>query len=247
MENITLIKKTMLLLLPNVKIRNSFLIILAKMKKSPFFNRKIFKEGFKTENPEDLPTIVNPIKLGRLKTQKNEADKMAIEEAKPKVDKKTKESDSEDDKPIEDDFVRIKGSNKLKDKRKKKLVDHAKKLSDLQDEWQDVNKHGARTAQEIEIVPEIRYEDYDLDNLAEMRVLAKKMLRQKDRDQIIDDSYNRYTTPVDEDAPEWFLEDERRHVYKHIPITKEEYQQEKDMLLALQNKPIKKVKNNFHK
>lgn len=46
--------------------------------------------------------------------------------------------------------------------------------------------------QPIEIVPETKIEDYDLDSLAETLALAKKMLRKRNREEIIDSTYSRY-------------------------------------------------------
>jgi len=120
-----------------------------------------------------------------------------------------------------------------RDKRKKKLRKDQQRKEDkeFRDEEND----------EIEIVPKRNLEDYDLDELVTTRVLAQSMLRLKDRDQIIEDSYNRYSKPDNEDAPEWFAEDERKHNMKYIPISKEEFQAEKRRLLLLNSKSIKKI------
>jgi len=44
--------------------------------------------------------------------------------------------------------------------------------------------------------------------LAGTLALAKKMLRKKDSEQIIDSTYNKYNFPEDEVLPEWFVSDE---------------------------------------
>ncbi len=85
-------------------------------------------------------------------------------------------------------------------KLKKESDKHTKKKS-AKDDNQDENT-------EIEFVPRKRFEDYSADDLALNLALAKKMLRKKDRDEIIEESYNRYTVPSDEDAPAWFKEEE---------------------------------------
>ena len=93
----------------------------------------------------------------------------------------------------------------------------------------------------IEYVPRKRFEDYTEDDLALNLALAKKMLRKKDRDEIIEESYSRYAVHSDEDAPVWFKEDEAQHNFKTLPITKEEYDAEKKRINDINNRPVKKV------
>jgi len=50
--------------------------------------------------------------------------------------------------------------------------------------------------------------DAEDDTVVNRLAIAKKMLRKKDKHQIIDDSYNRWYKPDDEDAPMWFLKEE---------------------------------------
>lgn len=56
---------------------------------------------------------------------------------------------------------------------------------------------------------------------AEILAYAKKMLKKKNRESILDDAYNRYTFN-DEDMPRWFADDEKKHNRPEKPITKEE-------------------------
>ena len=50
------------------------------------------------------------------------------------------------------------------------------------------------------------------DDLAEMVVLGRKMLRKKTRREIIDASYGGANFPEDPaDLPRWFAEDEKKH------------------------------------
>eukprot|EP01015_Nassula_variabilis_P020799 TRINITY_DN363_c0_g1_i3.p1 TRINITY_DN363_c0_g1~~TRINITY_DN363_c0_g1_i3.p1 ORF type:complete len:951 (+),score=305.80 TRINITY_DN363_c0_g1_i3:127-2979(+) len=106
-----------------------------------------------------------------------------------------------------------------------------KKTKDQQDE-----ENG-----DIEYVPRKRFEDYNPDDLALNLALARKMLRKKDRDSLIEDSFNRYAVDSDEDAPLWFKEDEEQHNFKVLPITKEEFQAEKKRINDINNRPVKKV------
>lgn len=64
-------------------------------------------------------------------------------------------------------------------------------------------------------------EDYDIDSLAETLVIAKKMLRNQTREDIIDQSYRGFSFQDHDDLPKWFTEDEKKHNFKKIPITKE--------------------------
>lgn len=50
-------------------------------------------------------------------------------------------------------------------------------------------------------------DDYNIDSLAETLCIAKKMLRNTSRDQIIDASYRGFTFEDHEDLPKWFTED----------------------------------------
>ena len=141
----------------------------------------------------------------------------------------------------DDEEIQAEETEKPKVNKKKNGVSSGGEAIFDSDDDDDKKKRKKKQKEEIEIVPELKYDDYDADALAEMRILAQKMLRQKDRDQIIEDTYNRYSTAVDEDAPEWFLADEAKHRHKIMPITKEEYAMEKARINAILNKPIKKV------
>jgi hypothetical protein len=49
----------------------------------------------------------------------------------------------------------------------------------------------------------------DSNEMAEVRILAKKMLRKKERSEILDSTYNRYSFNENPDTlPSWFIEDE---------------------------------------
>lgn len=84
-------------------------------------------------------------------------------------------------------------------------------------------------------------EDYNIDELAETLVIAKKMLRNRSRDEIIDGSYSRYSFEDHDTLPKWFSEDEEKHSYKKVPITKEEFQQEKNRIMAINARVPKKI------
>ena len=58
-------------------------------------------------------------------------------------------------------------------------------------------------------------ESLDSTEIAETRILAKKMLRKKDRSQILEATYNRYSFhEPSQELPTWFVEDEQRHYWR---------------------------------
>jgi AdoMet-dependent rRNA methyltransferase SPB1 len=86
------------------------------------------------------------------------------------------------------------------------------------------------------------YESMDSDDMAETRILAKKMLRKKQRTEILDATYNRYSFhEAPESLPSWFVEDEGKHYYRRYNATKDEIAAEKEEIKAYNTRPSKKV------
>jgi AdoMet-dependent rRNA methyltransferase SPB1 len=82
----------------------------------------------------------------------------------------------------------------------------------------------------------------DSTEMAETRILAKKMLRKKQRSEILDMSYNRYSFHEDpKSLPSWFVEDETKNYFRHYNPTKEEIAVEKEEIKAYNARPSKKV------
>jgi AdoMet-dependent rRNA methyltransferase SPB1 len=50
--------------------------------------------------------------------------------------------------------------------------------------------------------------------------IAKNMLRNRSREEIIENSYRGFTFEDHDSLPKWFSEDEKKHNYKKAPITK---------------------------
>ncbi|XP_046641788.1 pre-rRNA 2'-O-ribose RNA methyltransferase FTSJ3-like [Daphnia pulicaria] len=76
---------------------------------------------------------------------------------------------------------------------------------------------------------------------AEALALGSMIIQsRKARRDISDDGWNRYAFN-DENLPDWFEADERRHSHKELPITKEVVQQYKDKMKEINVRPIKKV------
>ena len=88
------------------------------------------------------------------------------------------------------------------------------------------------------------YSSMDSDEMAETRALAKVMLRKKNREEILEGTYNRFSTHEDKSQlPEWFVEDEARHYRPNNvhTFTKEMIAEEKRFLKAYNERPSKKV------
>lgn len=64
--------------------------------------------------------------------------------------------------------------------------------------------------------------------------------RKRAKASIIDDSFNRYSHG-DENAPQWFIDDENKHNKPQKPITKEAMDVVRERLKILDSKPIKKI------
>jgi AdoMet-dependent rRNA methyltransferase SPB1 len=86
-------------------------------------------------------------------------------------------------------------------------------------------------------VSEDELDDY---RKAEVLAYAKKMLRKKQREQILDDAYNKYMFD-DEGLPNWFVEDEKRHRQPMKPVTREEVAAMRAQFKEIDARPSKKV------
>lgn len=83
-------------------------------------------------------------------------------------------------------------------------------------------------------------EDEDVGRKAEILALAKKMLRKKQREQLLDDAYNKYMFH-DDGLPKWFLDEERKHCQPIKPVTKEEVAAIRAQFKDIDARPAKKV------
>lgn len=82
--------------------------------------------------------------------------------------------------------------------------------------------------------------EIDNNTKAEILAYAKKMLRKKQREQLLDDAYNKYMFD-DEGLPTWFVEEEKRHRQPTKPVTKEEVAAMKAQFKEIDARPAKKV------
>ncbi|KAE8668143.1 isoflavone reductase-like protein [Hibiscus syriacus] len=82
--------------------------------------------------------------------------------------------------------------------------------------------------------------DDDVETKAEILACAKKMLRKKQRNQILDDAYNKYMFD-DDGLPTWFIDEEKRHRRPIKPVTKEEIVAMRAQFKEINARPAKKV------
>ncbi|KAJ1688315.1 hypothetical protein LUZ63_019705 [Rhynchospora breviuscula] len=119
-----------------------------------------------------------------------------------------------------------------------------KKSSKEKDDFEIVPQEPPKSAQESDSDSDsdssIDDDDLDDDTKAEVLAYAKKMLRKKQRDQILDDAYNKYMFD-DQGLPTWFLEEEKRHRQLNKPVTKEEVEAMKAQFREIDARPSKKV------
>jgi AdoMet-dependent rRNA methyltransferase SPB1 len=82
---------------------------------------------------------------------------------------------------------------------------------------------------------------YNTDEKAEIRAIAKKMLRKKERLNILKSTYNRYAFNEEDRAPKWFIDDEKQHNVPNKPVTKAEILAERAYLKKITDRMPKKV------
>ena len=222
------------------------------------YEQKLKKEVEKTqETTEDNKMVVSEILNKKIKKKETAREKL-------KNKNKIKSAgDGQTPKNTDIDFSKLKTSNKWFDnpafdlvmnqeekndgvvtkkvelKREKEDLDHmAKDENSSSDESSD-SEHAYNDLDEENGPDLTKMND---DDLAQMIVLSKKMLRKKTRREIIDASYNRYNYPEDPATlPKWFTDDERKHIGAIPQITKEEVEAEKARLRLLKNQLPKKV------
>ncbi|KAL0738983.1 hypothetical protein Bca4012_015193 [Brassica carinata] len=144
--------------------------------------------------------------------------------------------DSDDDMPTK------KNLSKAEKTKKKK----ASKASVLPDQTSLAN---SKKEDDFEIVPapvtdsdsDSSSDDDDVHTKAEILACAKKMLRKKQREEMLDDAYNKYMFGDEGFLPKWFLDDEKQHRQPMKPVTKEEINAMKAQFKEINARPAKKV------
>ncbi|CAL4901765.1 unnamed protein product [Urochloa decumbens] len=148
----------------------------------------------------------------------------------------TEQSDSEDER---ENLQR--NMKKKMDTGKEEKVAKAQRLQ--QDDFEIVPAEPVRNEEDSSSSSDESDEsEDDLDDYRKAEVLAyaKKMLRKKQREQILDDAYNKYMFD-DEGLPNWFVEDEKRHRQPMKPVTREEVAAMRAQFKEIDARPSKKV------
>ena len=186
----------------------------------------------------------------------DEDEEVEIEEEENEDKKEMALNEEEDEEDIKDDIIinnPLRKSKKIKeekkeikkdDKKKKEEESEEENLSYDTDEQEEENKKllNKKTKREKEESSfESENDGYNSDEKAEIRAIAKKMLRKKERLKILNSSYNRYAFEDDGKVPKWFLEDEEKHNKPQKPVTKAEVLAEKEYLKKITVRMPKKV------
>lgn len=190
---------------------------LAAIKAIEAKNRKRMKT---TETDEFInPLVATKKDLKRFK--KSLEDKQAHDSGAESFDSDVEELAEKMDKKVQ-----------IEKEKKKKRV-HKKLLKEEEET-------GGKTF--VEVKAEKTYSDYDSDEVAEIRAIGKRMLRKKDRLDMIDGAYNRYAYKEDPSIlPTWFAKEEEKF-NKPIPmVTKEEIALEKKYLKEYNARPSAKL------
>ncbi|KAK4477115.1 hypothetical protein RD792_016325, partial [Penstemon davidsonii] len=80
----------------------------------------------------------------------------------------------------------------------------------------------------------------DIGTKAEILACAKKLLNKKQKENMLDDAYNKHMF-YDEGLPKWFVDEEKKHYQPTKPVTKEEIAAMKAQFKAIDARPAKKV------
>ena len=67
------------------------------------------------------------------------------------------------------------------------------------------------------------------------------MLRDQGKEELIDESFNKYAFPQEKDLPTWFVEEEAQHSIPQKPISNEAINLIKERMKSIASRPIKKA------
>ena len=184
----------------------------------------------------------------------DEEEEGSIEEIEEKKDLPLNEDEEEDMKddvlinnPLRKEKKKKEDKKEIKNEeknQKENMIEEEDNLSYDTDEQEENNKFlNKKTKREKEqsSSSESENDGYNSDEKAEIRAIAKKMLRKKERLKILNSSYNRYAFEDDGKVPKWFLEDESKHNKPQKPVTKAEVLAEKEYLRKITVRMPKKV------
>lgn len=172
-------------------------------------------EDLDIEDDDSIPQVEDQIIDNPLRKQKNKSAPNNEDAKNKKTNQEKEEEDEENNLSSDTDDEDLLGK-KTKRKNKKN-----------KDDLYDSDKQSVSS--------------YDSDAKAEIRAIAKKMLRKKGRLEILHKSYNRYVFNDVDKAPNWFADEEKLHNRPAKPVTKNEIMAEKEALRKVNDRMPKKV------
>lgn len=149
---------------------------------------------------------------------------------------KLEKDDSEDEMQVEWPVEHPRVSAKKMDDSPEQPV-HQKKMNKVEDGFEIVP---APATDSSDSSSSDESDDDDIETKAEILACAKKMLTKKQREEMIDDAYNKYMFH-DEGLPKWFEDEEKRHRVPIKPVTKEEIAAMRAQFKEINARPAKKV------
>ncbi|CAL1544573.1 unnamed protein product [Lymnaea stagnalis] len=192
-----------------------------------WFKKESFA-GLDNDVDEDLELdqLITPAEGKKInaskKSPKNESLIKTLEEDDFDPDIENGESDSEDNSGSDYEFTDMLYTSK---KKKKQAA---------------IAKTRPTTIDGIEVVP-VAETDSSLQLDAEGLAIGTAMIQSRKRKrEIVDSAYHRYMFD-DSDLPDWFVIDERKHLKRQRPVSKEEVEEYKLKMKAIDAQPIKKV------
>jgi len=200
-----------------------------KRKADQWFNKSIF-ENLEDEDDEDLELENMASKFPRLK--------------KPNLDDNL--NDSDDDSDVDSDDMEATPNGKhvpvaASPTYASSDESNSEIASDSDNSDTDNDDDSDKEAPEDQPAPGGKVRGKKRSLTAEALALGSMMIHSaKAKRDILDEGWNRFAFN-DEHLPDWFVEDERRHSHKDLPITKELVQEYRDRMKEINVRPIKKV------
>jgi len=90
---------------------------------------------------------------------------------------------------------------------------------------------------DLEVVPVKKQKQL---SAAELALGQQIVTSRKRRNELMDEAYHRWAFG-DEDLPDWFQDDEKKHYQKSLPVTKEQVDEYKQQVKEINARPIKKI------
>ena len=219
-------------------------------------------ELVKNEDKENDDLLNEDLDNEEEEEEENEGDDSALyDEEEEFEDEKEEKKDlplnEEEEEEFKDDIIinnPLRREKKKKEEKKENKMENKKQKEEKESEEEDnlsydtdeqeeekklLNKKTKREKEESSSDSED--DGYNSDDKAEIRAIAKKMLRKKERLKILNSSYNRYAFEDEGKVPNWFLEDEAKHNKPQKPVTKAEVLAEKEYLRKITVRMPKKI------